>query len=62
MRRLGWLGLVCSRHSSLSLSVCVCVCLLQEGDDYKEYPLPEQFVSKYVNGKFVTTPAEHGAG
>eukprot|EP00213_Chloropicon_mariensis_P002918 CAMPEP_0197477760 /NCGR_PEP_ID=MMETSP1309-20131121/20464_1 /TAXON_ID=464262 /ORGANISM="Genus nov. species nov., Strain RCC998" /LENGTH=478 /DNA_ID=CAMNT_0043018883 /DNA_START=95 /DNA_END=1531 /DNA_ORIENTATION=- len=31
-------------------------------DDFKEIALPEQFVSKFVDGKFVTAPAEHSAG
>jgi adenylyl cyclase-associated protein len=37
--------------------------VVPDGDeDMKEHALPEQFVSKYVDGKFVTMPAEHGAG
>jgi len=30
-------------------------------DEYKEHAIAEQFVSKYVNGKFVTTVVEHTA-
>jgi len=30
-------------------------------DDYKEHPIPEQFVSKFVKGKYVTTALEHAA-
>uniref|UniRef100_A0A7S0JB84 C-CAP/cofactor C-like domain-containing protein n=1 Tax=Calcidiscus leptoporus TaxID=127549 RepID=A0A7S0JB84_9EUKA len=30
-----------------------------ENDDYTEHPIPEQFVSKYVNGKWVTECMSH---
>jgi len=30
-----------------------------DADEYKEHPIPEQFVSKYVNGKFVTECMAH---
>lgn len=30
-----------------------------DNDEYKEHPIPEQFVSKYVNGKFVTECMAH---
>jgi Adenylate cyclase associated (CAP) C terminal len=29
-------------------------------EDPVEHAIPEQFVSKLVNGKFVTTPVTHG--
>jgi adenylyl cyclase-associated protein len=32
-----------------------------EDDEYKEHAIAEQFISKYVDGKFVTTAVEHTA-
>mmetsp|Transcript_10508 Transcript_10508/g.28603 ORF Transcript_10508/g.28603 Transcript_10508/m.28603 type:complete len:487 (+) Transcript_10508:68-1528(+) len=32
-----------------------------EADEYKEHAIPEQFISKYANGKWVTTTLEHTA-
>jgi adenylyl cyclase-associated protein len=33
-----------------------------EGDDPKEAAIPEQFVTRYVAGRFVTEPVSHSGG
>lgn len=32
-----------------------------DADEYKEHAIPEQFISKYVNGKYVTKTLDHAA-
>lgn len=31
-------------------------------DDFVEAPIPEQFVSTYTNGRWVTKPVDHSGG
>ena len=31
-------------------------------DDFAESPIPEQFMSTYVDGRWVTKPVEHSGG
>jgi len=33
-----------------------------EDDDMVETPVPEQYCTKLVDGKWVTTPVEHASG
>jgi len=45
--------------TSLATEINVVVPGKTENDDSVEHPVPAQFVSKFVKGKFVTTAVEH---
>jgi len=53
-----------SRNASIVTSLSSEVNIVVSGDEVQniddvEYPVPQQFVSKLVNGKLVTKPSEH---
>eukprot|EP01023_Acetabularia_acetabulum_P031497 TRINITY_DN2954_c0_g1_i8.p1 TRINITY_DN2954_c0_g1~~TRINITY_DN2954_c0_g1_i8.p1 ORF type:complete len:500 (-),score=127.29 TRINITY_DN2954_c0_g1_i8:218-1717(-) len=45
-----------SKSSEVNISIPT------DDGDFSEHPIPEQFVSSYVDGKFVTEPVSHSAG
>ena len=45
--------------SAKSSEINVIVPGATDEDEYKEHPIAEQFISKYVNGKFVTECMSH---
>lgn len=45
-----------------SSAVNVCIPSSSPEEDMAEHPLPEQFMSRFTDGKFVTTPVIHSAG
>lgn len=52
-------GLSASIATSLTSEVNIVTPGKTENDDSVEHAIPEQFVSKFVNGKLVTGPSEH---
>lgn len=45
-----------------SSSVNICIAPDSPDQDPVEHPIPEQFMSRFVDGKLVTTPVVHSAG
>lgn len=49
-------------NTAKSSELNICVLPVSHEDDVAEYPIPEQFVTRRLNGAWVTEPLSHSAG